>query len=272
MPPKRTPAEQAAIRRFGDELARLREMADLSQADLAKLLNVSKQQVGAVERGERRPTKQLAHDADTALDAHGRLQDLWPGAKRSRPWWFEEYVHVEDQSQVISEFQPQTVPGLLQTRDYASCVLGATQPPRPAQEQQAQLAERLERQRIITRENPAPPLLHFVVEEGALRRAVGSAEVMRAQYEHLLTQAALPHVQLHIMPYDRGAHGALNGAFIVLRVSLTESLVYAEVPDGGQIITDLQVVSDCIERFGVVRGMALSPQESMDFIESLLKG
>ncbi len=267
MPPKTSPAEQAAINQFGAEVRRLRELVDLSQRELGDLTSTSKQQVGSIERGERRPSKIFAEDADRALNGHGRLQELWPGAKRAQPWWFQKYVDIEGKAQVIQEFQPQAVPGLLQTHDYAAEVLGASFPPLTSEEQDRLLNSRLARQKILARLDP--PLVHFVIEEGALRRSVGNSEVMLEQYEYMIEQAQKRHIQLQVMPFDRGAHGALNGAFITLRMTLLECLVYAELPEDGQIIADLDVVARCLERFGALRGLALSPAESIDFIASL---
>ncbi|MFB8766439.1 helix-turn-helix transcriptional regulator [Nocardiopsis alba] len=267
MPPKTTPAEQAAINQFGAEVRRLREFADVSQRELGELTKTSKQQVGSIERGERRPSKFFAQEADRALNGHGRLLDLWPGAKRAQPWWFQKYVDIEAKAQVIQEFQPQAVPGLLQTQDYAADVLGASFPPVSLEEQERLLTSRMERQEILGRDNP--PLVHFVIEEGALRRSVGNRTVMNGQLEHLIERAQQRHIQIQVMPFNRGSHGALNGAFITLRMTLLECLVYAEVPENGHIIADLDVVALCLERFGALRGLALSPAESIEFIASL---
>ncbi|MET9796275.1 helix-turn-helix domain-containing protein [Nocardiopsis alba] len=267
MPPKTTPAEQAAINQFGAEVRRLREFADVSQRELGELTKTSKQQVGSIERGERRPSKFFAQEADRALNGHGRLLDLWPGAKRAQPWWFQKYVDIEGKAQVIQEFQPQAVPGLLQTPDYAAHVLGAAFPPFAPEDRERLLKSRLGRQKILDRDNP--PLVHFVIEEGALRRSVGDVETMGKQLDFLIKQVHKDHIQVQVMPYNRGAHSALNGAFITLRMSLLESLVYAEVPGGGHIIADLDVVARCQERFGALRSLALSPAESIEFIASL---
>lgn len=267
MPPKTTPTEQAAIDQFGAELRRLRNLADMSQLALGLATGTSKQQVGAVERGIRRPSKKFAHLADEALKCNGQLLNLWPGAKRAHPWWLEKFVELERKAQVIHEFQPQTVPGLLQTKDYARAVVGAAFPPLGQAEREELLQTRLERQSILGRDHP--PLALFVIDEGALRRSVGGDDVMRAQYEALVHKAQEPHVQIQVLPFGRGAHGALDGAFMVLRMTPVESLVYAEIPGTGQVITDVSVVADCQQRFGALRSLALSPDESIEVITSL---
>lgn len=255
------------MNQFGAELRRLRELADVSQRALGQLTNTSKQQVGSLERGERRPAKSFAEMADKALNGHGRLRDLWPGAKRAQPWWFQKYVDIEGKAQVIQEFQPQAIPGLLQTHDYAAALLKAAFPPMPREEQERLLQSRMERQRVLDQDTP--PLVHFVIEEGALRRSVGKRGVMNGQLQHLMEQGERDHILIQVMPYNRGAHGAMNGAFITLRMSLVESLVYAEVPEDGYVIADLSVVARCQERFGALRSLALSPAESIEFMKAM---
>lgn len=87
----------------------------MSQKDLGLATGTSKQQVGAIERGDRRHSKQFAELADKAPEAHNALLNLWPGAKQAQPWWLEKFVELEAKAQVINEFQSQAVPGLLQT-------------------------------------------------------------------------------------------------------------------------------------------------------------
>ena len=267
MPPRMTPAERAATTLFGQELRRLRELADMSQSTLGKLSGTSKQQVGAVERGIRRPSKLFAKLADEALDAHGRLQNLWPGAKKAQPRWLEEFVELEAKAQVIYEFQPQAIPGLLQTEDYARAVVGASFPPLPTLAVQRELEARLGRQEILDRD-PAPLTL-FVIDEGALRRQVGGAEVMNRQFQALLRRASNPAVQIQVLPFGRGAHSAMNGPLVILDMDHAESLVYAETPGSGQVITDQVTVGNCQQQYGHLRSLALSPDESLHFIASL---
>ena len=60
------------------------------------------------------------------------------------------------------------------------------------------LAARLARQAILTRDDP--PTVWFLVDEAALRRCVGSPEVMAAQLAHLAGVARLPNVTIQVVP------------------------------------------------------------------------
>lgn len=267
MPPKMTPAERAAVKQFGNELRRLRDLADMSQNDLGVQTGTSKQQVGAVERGERKPSKRFAELADSALECHGILRNLWPGARQAQPWWLQEFVELEEKAQAIYEFHPQAVPGLLQTKSYACALVEAAFPPLLQAEKDQVISARFQRQEILERE--APPLTLFVIDEAALRRSVGGEAVMKEQLRRLLEAAAKPRVQIQVLPLDRGAHSAMNGPLVILNMAHAESLVYAETPGSGQVITDPGVVANCVEQFGDLRGVSLSPVESLRFIASL---
>ncbi|WP_238580814.1 helix-turn-helix domain-containing protein [Streptomonospora alba] len=257
-------AERAALVQFGSELHRLRRSADMSQRELAKATLVSHQMLGAIERAERSPRKEFAEKADQVLRANGTLARLWPGAQDAYPHWFKKFIDLEAEARAIHDFQLQAVPGLFQTKDYARAVLGAGWPPKAEEENSRLLAVRLERQTLLQRKHP--PLLWVVIDEGVLRRPVGSAEIMTEQLGRLLEIAAMPFIRLQVLPFAQGAHAAMDGAFKVLDMSNGETVAYAEVPGTGQVITDSDEVSQCALRFGALRSAALPPDESGEFI------
>jgi hypothetical protein len=119
---------------------------------------------------------------------------------------------LEAAASVIREYEPQLVPGLLQTEDYAHAITGNL----ASEEEVIRRAEaRIWRQDILR--GPTPPKLWAVVDEGALRRAVGGREVMRAQPRHLIDMCDHPAVTLQILPFHAAAHRAMYGGVTVLR-------------------------------------------------------
>lgn len=250
--------------RFGSELQRLRQTADLSQRELAKATLISHQMLGAVERAERTPRKSFAAKADEVLGARGGLLRLWPGNQDGYPRGFKEYVELEQEAISIQDFQAQVVPGLLQTREYASAVLRAGWPPSENEELERLLEMRIARQRILHRERP--PLMWVVVDEGVLRRPVGSREVMDAQLEWILQLAERPSIRLQILPFAKGVHAAMDGSFKVLDMGKGEQLAYTETPGSGRVSIDFDEVEKCTLRFGALRSLSLSPDESVDFV------
>lgn len=107
------------------------------------------------------------------------------------------------------------IPGLLQTEEYQRAALAAASLQRTAEEIENQVTVRQIRQRRLT-DDGHPLELVAVVDEAALHREVGGAEVMRAQLDHLLAASSLDRVTLQVLPYAGGFHDAMNGAFIVL--------------------------------------------------------
>ena len=127
---------------------------------------------------------------------------------------------------------------------------------------QAALANRLERQRcILGRDNP--PKVTFLVDELALYRCVGSAEVMADQLRRLRDTAALPLVTLQVLPAV--AHNANASGFIVA----DDATAYAEHVAGGYVFTDEQTVTSLAIRFDSLRGECMKVSESAALLERM---
>lgn len=262
----RKSVEKTDLERFGSELQRLRRAADLSQRELAAATLISHQMLGAVERAERAPRKSFAKKADDVLGASGALFRLWPGNgdQEGYPRGFKEYVDLERKAKAIHDFQAQVVPGFFQVPEYARAVLSAGWPPSEESEIERLLGTRVARQQMLVREQP--PLMWSVLDEGVLRRPVGDLEVMSAQLAHLVELAAQPRVRLQVLPFSKGVHAAMDGAFTILDMGGGENLAYTESPGSGCVTADFDEVEKCVARFGVLRSLSLSPNESVEFI------
>jgi len=257
-------AEKAALVQFGDELQRLRHLADMSQRELAKATLISHQMVGAIERADRAPRKSFAERADKVLKAGGALAKLWPGSKDGSPRWFRPFVELEADARAVHYYETQAVPGPFQTREYAHAVLGSGWPPSSEQKVGRLLEARMARQELLKRD-PLPSLW-VVVDEGVLRRPIGSRGIMSAQLDRLLTLAAEPFVRLQVMSFAKGVHAAMDGAFTLLGMPNGQRLAYAEMPGSGHVVSDANEVEECAQRFGALQSLSLSPDESADFI------
>jgi DNA-binding XRE family transcriptional regulator len=144
------------------------------------------------------------------------------------PQWFKAYVDLESAAMVIRTYEGQFVPGLLQTEDYMRAVIGGAHLDEPPEEAERRVALRIARQTLLTRRDA--PRLWAVIDEAALRRPVGSPEVMRGQLERLINATKLANVVLQILPFRAGAHPAMVGAFSILRFADQElpDVVYVE--------------------------------------------
>lgn len=257
-------ADRAELVQFGQELHRLRKAADISQRELAQRTLISYQMLGAIERAERAPRKQFVELADKELAAQGALIRLRPGARESFQRWFRRYVDLEQEAKIIHDFQADAIPGLFQTKNYARTVLSAGWPPMDAKQIDTELTSRMERQQVLNRD--PVPLFSAIIDEGVLRRAVGSHETMKDQMEHLLKLSQQPHIRIQVLPFRAGAHAAMNGSFKMLAMNGGARIAYAEIPSSGRVISDSEDVEQYSLWFGALQSLSLSPNESVDFI------
>jgi transcriptional regulator with XRE-family HTH domain len=275
---------------LGRHLTRFREGAGLTLREASRKLDIAQSQVSRVENGEA-PIR--GEDVDRActvygitdLDLRRALIELAKETRQPRAnnWLssyadvvsdnFALYVGLEAAASALAWYEPEFVPGLLQTPDYARHVMKLerfTGKQIEADKLNRRLEFRLRRQQVLTRE-PTAPMLSVVVGEVALRGFDGSPAVMAGQLEHLVAAAAWPNVEIQVMPLGREHGGQTTGQFIVLdfppRGGLIEpSSVYV---DGylGFFLTDK---ADEAERYRNVwtnvRDTALTPADSLDVI------
>ncbi|MEV2275536.1 helix-turn-helix transcriptional regulator [Nocardiopsis sp. NPDC049922] len=255
--------------RFARELEHLRIRAGLTQTELGALAGYSHQSIGAVERLDRHPTPEFARKVDEALDAGGALLDLLPRKNGSRRRYLREYVDLEFRALTIDQFQPQVVPALLQTEEYARADLAASVPPLSVDRVEELATARLKRGEILRRSQP--PMAQFVIDEGALRRVIGGPEVMRRQWEAIADLAQAPAVTVQVLRFADGAHPLTHGACTLLGMTRAETLLFVETTAGGQVITDPPTVSTTLHRFGALRAIASSPSGSLAFVRELIE-
>jgi hypothetical protein len=184
--------------------------------------------------------------------------------------WFEIYLGLEQASSVIRTYQPQLVPGLLQTRDVARGVIELGHPLPSNDDIERRVSLRMARQEILT--HPAAPQFWAVIEEASLWRLNGRS-VMREQIDHLITMAELPNVALQVIPIHSDAHVALGGPFTILRFSDPDlpDIVYLEQLSSALYLDkaeDVQNYRTIMDRLCV---QSKSPTETISFLSNLRK-
>jgi hypothetical protein len=77
-----------------------------------------------------------------------------------------------------------------------------------------------------------PVQLEAVIDQAAITRVVGDANVMRDQLRALLTPH--PAVRLQVIPFGAGAHPGMLGSFVLMEFPETDTsdLVYMETAVG----------------------------------------
>lgn len=169
---------------MGNELARQRTNAGLTQADAASVLRCTQQKIAHIESG----SGIRAMELDALLEAYGAeeadrayARDLQAeGNRRAKRGAFSSrfrqhlrlLVDMEPSCQRFFSYQSLVIPGLLQTEGYMRTLFRAWRPS-PSQEQiDSDTADRLARQHVL---NNTAQKFWFVVDEAALRRTAGSA-------------------------------------------------------------------------------------------------
>ncbi|MGW6823931.1 helix-turn-helix domain-containing protein [Streptomyces sp. NPDC055005] len=247
----------SALDYYGSELRRLREEAGLKQGQLGGILYCAGSLVGQIETARKVPTRGFSERLDAALDTGGLFSRLVGLVLRSQlPTWFQPYAEMEAKAAYISTFQAQLVYGLLQTEGYARAVLGV----RTEGDLDAKVAARMERQRILDRENP--PLMWVVLSEATLHQEIGGREVMRNQLAHLLELRGREWVRVQILPFEVGAHAGVLGSFTTLRFDGDPDLVYTEDFVQGHMTANPQALREGSLRYDHLQAAALSVEDS----------
>jgi len=265
-----TDKASAFLRGFGRQLKLLREKAGLTQTELGHRVGYSADQIASVECGRRVPKPDLIDRADEVLAAGGILKAAKEQAALARyPAFFQDAAEIEKEAAELYSYETQVFMGPLQTKEYAQAVLGMRRPLLDEELIEQRVAARLDRQAIFT-VKPAP-IMGFVMEEAILRHPYGGKQVLRGQLEHLLLVGEKRNVELQVMPTDREDHAGTDGPFILMIPKGGEQIAYIEGQGHSILLTDREEVRVIAARYGIIRAQALSPRESLELIEKVLK-
>lgn len=266
---ERTDPGNAFLRCFGRQMKLFREAAGLTQAELGARVGYGEAQIAAVEQGRRIPKPELIDAVDRVVGAGGVLSAMKEEVAKARyPSFFRRYAQLESQATQLHAYDTHVVKGLLQTEEYARAVFEMWRPLLDPDIVEQRIAARMERQKLFSRK-PAP-LLSFVIEEAVLRRPLGGRDVLRGQLEQLLMRGHQRNVEIQVMPTERDEHGGLAGSFTLLHLGDQRRIAYMEVQDESALHSDPKKVCPLEATYGVLRAQALTPKESLVFIEKLL--
>lgn len=263
-------------------LKQAREGLELTQQSVADALDWSVSKVLRIEQGKTRVsvTDLKALLLHYRITEPGRVDELVELARASkRPRWMSRYKGIADQFAQFIEFesvaircryvQASIIPGMLQLRSYATAMMerGGTDP---------SLVERgvdirMHRQELI---GPDGPEMFFIIDESALHRVVGSAEVMQEQLRHLKNMAESGQVTIQIVPFSAGLHPAMKGSFSILDLTEEEgdsALFLEELHQDTLFQNNPDEVMQYLNRFAQLEKFALPASDTPRFIEERLK-
>ena len=255
-------------RHFGREVRRARLAAKMTLAEFGRAAGYHPGQISRIERGVRPPTETFAQMCDKVFpERDGWFERFYQESRQwaATPPWFRNWIEHEQRALTLQVWQPSSLSGLLQIKPYALALLRTF--PASTEEQVAErLAARMARQAILTREEPAAPMAWFLVDEAALRRCTGTADIMTSQLDHLATLAGLPNVTMQVVP--NVAHAALTGGFAIAEAA-KGAAAYIETALTGQVFEDADAVRELATRFDALRTEALRGTESLQLIEKV---
>ncbi|RFU40293.1 XRE family transcriptional regulator [Actinomadura logoneensis] len=228
---------------------------------VARTANVSRSHVSNWEAGRRRPRRAELVALDEAWSTGGLLATLHgyatDGYDHTR---LGAYLDHERKAETIEGFNSDLVFGLFQTEDYMRALFEAGG---VVEDVEAEVAKRLERQRILTR--PKPPKLWMVLAQPALVWQVGDAAVMRGQHAHLLEISRLPNVSLRVLPVSAG-WVSVPGSLSIMN-SRDEEVAYFEAGRMGRVYERRPEVQQARVQLNNINARAFPERQSYALIE-----
>ncbi|MDM4723174.1 helix-turn-helix transcriptional regulator [Micromonospora sp. WMMA1363] len=290
----------ALLRRYiGRRLVALRLHAGLTQEVAAQRLQRARATLGRMEEGhegvrfrdyEVRAILDLygASEKDvqlllalTAETRNGRRKSWWHDyTETALPEWFGLYVSLEDSAEAIRQYEPELVPGLLQTRAYAEQVTRVPAGHIPEDESERRVRVRMERQSLLHRHRPPAPQLSVILNESVLHRIAGNEKIMADQFTHLLDLTGQATVSIRILPFAAGLHGGMASAFTLLDFPrdphtselLEPPLVYVDTLTGAMYLHKPDEVAAYELAWRDLVDRTLDEESSRRMINSALKG
>lgn len=237
--------------RLATELRQLRAEADLTQAQLAKMIGKGRMDLSRLESGH---TSDQA-DVLSILDVLNVKGDRWTqiatiAREASEQGWWENVKGIGERQALIANLEAGAsrmrtyeltfFPGLLQDPEFFRALAAMSENPEPVEgTSEGIVAGRVGRQRMLNR--PGGPALEAIIDEAAVLRISAPPSVLGKQLRSLASAASKPqpNITLRVLP----ARARITG-YTVPRSAFT---LY-DYPDPGdpQIVAVDTVTSDLI--------------------------
>jgi transcriptional regulator with XRE-family HTH domain len=252
----------------------LRRDAGLTGVELARLVGISQSRISRIETGHLIPQNDEVDRLADALgaDANTRqqLHDQAHAARSSMRSW--RSLHAQGfprhQQQIgqweqtaarIRLFQPNIVPGLLQTAQYARHAIElATQ----VQDIPSAVAARMARQAILYEHGKS---FEVLMTEGALRWRIAPTDVHVGQLRHLTSLATLDNLSLGIIPW----HAKVAAHQTTMFCLFDERSAYVELSNGEVATEDRQDVADYMAVFAALSESAVTGDDAIAELERI---
>ncbi|WP_230394324.1 helix-turn-helix domain-containing protein [Plantactinospora alkalitolerans] len=268
-------------------LRQLRERAGITSAEAARGVDHDASWLSRIETAEVRPhpndvrallalygVKGDQAEAVITVARQAKQRGWWQRYSDVLPDWFAAYVGMESEASVIRTYECQMVPGLLQTEEYARAAFEGAPVPMRDGEVERQVSLRMERQAILTSEDP--PMLRVVIDEGAARRMVGGPGVLQRQLNRLVEESTRSNVQIQLLPYSAGV--GFDGSFVILDFppmpepypdAVEERVVYVDTLTGALYLEQPGEVAAYAAAHEQLQALALAPNPTRDTLRAV---
>jgi hypothetical protein len=216
------------------------------------------------------------HQTDELIELArvGRQTSWWGKYRHDITAQYLQYIEFEEAVSVCREYSPFIIPGMLQTREYATSVMRklATRDD-PEEQIQARVEIRMARQQLLQRE-PSPNLL-TVINEAAIRHMLGERDAAGEQIAKLIELANRPNVTLEILPFRAGIRRGMLDPFIILEFPDPEDsdVLFLE-SDVRELILSQDEAGEIAryrELFEELRSSSLRPAGTIAYLEDLAR-
>lgn len=176
-----------------------------------------------------------------------------------------QLVGLEAEATGIRSYQSMTIPGLLQTEEYARAMAVASSMGEVA-DIDRRVEARMLRKNVFSRSDP--PAFWAVIDEAALLHI---PHALKGQLEYLVEVSYRPTLGIQVLPVGGGLHAAMTGHFVLLEFPAADPpIVYLEAVSEELYLEAPDQVRRYTRVFDFVQASALSVEDSRELIRSHL--
>ncbi|MGW2034571.1 helix-turn-helix domain-containing protein [Streptomyces sp. NPDC001761] len=283
MPTRPAPTERQ--RRLGAELRRMRLAAGRTTEYAAGLLGLDRTKVSNMESGVRATSPErvriLASNYECADEAYvealaamadTRQKAWWQQFRGTLPQGLLDVAELEWFATRLRSYQTVHIPGLLQLSEYARAVFAAALPPLPSSEVELRVVQRMRRQQVLDREQPAPVDYVAYVHEWALRMQFGGRRAMREQLLHICAASERPNIEIRVLPVEVGAFPGAGHAVLYAHGAVPQlDTVQLDSAHGGEFTHSEAQLAKYRAHMDWWHAHTLSPEDSRELIHAIAR-
>jgi uncharacterized protein DUF5753/helix-turn-helix protein len=269
-------------RELGYEMRLRRQRIGLNAVDLSRIVGWSESKISRAELGMYRVSEvEVVHYLAACGVPHDELNELLElkrDEERNLGHWMRPHdtgnlsnsmrtlIYHETTASRSTSYEPEVVPGLLQTEDYAAALLrgeGA-----PDEVFSTHLRARMDRKAALYR--PDPSEFVFFIHEQALRLPVAESAIMHEQLLSLVFATSQQHIDIRVVPTNAGAQAVCRGSFRLFEYTKEHRpVVYLEGWVGAIFLDDDAFIASYRQLVPKLASAALNEGQSREFLAAL---